>query len=323
MKKIAFTLCSNNYIPQAKLLIDSFLQHNHDYLFILGLVDEKKAGLNYSFGTNVKIVACSEVLPAAILKHMSRQYKIVELNTAVKPFYFRYLFENFVEAEHIIYLDPDIYVYHSFQYIENCLHESDIILTPHASTPVPLDGKKPDERSYLKYGIFNLGFLAVTRSENTDIFLRWLAERLYDYCYMEINLGMYVDQLWINHVPIYFNKVFITRHPGLNCAYWNLHERYFYFNKNSYFVNETFQLIFFHFSALDVDDTNNISGSQNRYSLNDRPDLSSLINQYAQKLKNARADGTYNVRCVYTPQNIFQKLLYYKKRFILRKTKVV
>ncbi|MEP6594456.1 MAG: hypothetical protein ABJA71_00860, partial [Ginsengibacter sp.] len=238
MKKIAFTLCSNNYIPQAKLLMDSFLQHNPGYLFILGLIDEKKAGLNYSFNEKVRVTICSDVLPADVLNHMSTQYKLVELNTAVKPFYFRYLFDNYVDAEHIIYLDPDIYIYNPFEYIENCLQVSDIILTPHSCAPVPLDGKKPDERSYLKYGIFNLGFLALTRSINTNIFLKWFTERLYNYCYMEVNLGMYVDQLWINHVPIYFSKVFISKHVGLNCAYWNLHERYFSFNNNSYFVNQ-------------------------------------------------------------------------------------
>src|SRR5207253_3166136 len=129
--------------------------------------------------------------------------------------------------------------------------------------------------------------------KNTDIFLKWFADRLYDYCYMEVNLGMYVDQLWINHVPVYFNKVFISKHMGLNCAYWNLHERYFSFNNNSYFVNETFQLIFFHFSALDIYNPSTISKSQNRYNLNERTDLVSLINEYAEKLIREKADGSY------------------------------
>src|SRR5215211_3853330 len=153
MRKIVFTLCSNNYIPQAKLLMASFLQYNPDYLFVLGLVDEKKWGLNYSFGTKVKVIECSDVLPQDMLKHMVRQYKIVELNTAVKPFYFRHLFANYSDVEYIIYLDPDIYIYNSFEYIESCLQLNDIVLTPHTCTPVPLDGKKPNERSYLKYGV--------------------------------------------------------------------------------------------------------------------------------------------------------------------------
>ena len=323
MKKIAFTLCSNNYIPQAKLLVTSFLQHNSDYLFVLGLVDKKVNSLNYFFNKNVNVIECSDVLPEQVLRHMARQYKIVELNTAVKPFYFAYLFTNYAAAEQIVYLDPDIYVYSSFEYIEGCLLKNNIVLTPHTCTPVQPDGKKPDDRSYLKYGIFNLGFLALGRSANTDAFLRWLTDRLYDYCYMEVDLGMYVDQLWINHVPVYFDNVYVTKHLGLNCAYWNLHERKFSIKDNAYFINEVFPLIFFHFSALDVNDINTISKSQDRFSLEERKDLILLMNDYAKKLKAAKAEADYNVRCVYAANNIFQKFIYYKKRFLLRRTKKV
>lgn len=318
--KIAFTLCSNNYIPQARLLIDSFLQFNPDYLFVLGLVDEKSADLDYSFNDKLTVVSCSEVLPEKILIQWKKQYKIVELNTAPKPFYFQYLFEKYPKAGHIIFFDPDIYVYNTFDYVEHCLQENDIILTPHTCTPVPLDGKKPSDRAYLKYGIFNLGFIAVKRSANAEEFLHWLSERLKNYCYMEVNLGMYVDQLWINHVSVYFNNVFVSKHMGLNCAYWNLHERYFSLsNDNTYVVNKTDLLLFFHFSALDLNDINSISKSQNRYSLQQRDDLRDLVNDYSKKLVAARADGRYDIPCVYTKRNLFQKFQYYKKRLSVRK----
>ena len=38
--KIAFTLCSINYLAQAKTLGDSLLTHNPEYTFIVGLVDK-------------------------------------------------------------------------------------------------------------------------------------------------------------------------------------------------------------------------------------------------------------------------------------------
>jgi hypothetical protein len=140
---------------------------------------------------------------------------------------------------------------------------------------------------------------------------------------MEVNLGMYVDQLWINHVPIYFDRVFVTKHLGLNCAYWNLHERHFSIKNNCYLVNEKFELLFFHFSALNIYDTNNISKSQNRYNLVERTDLVSLVTEYAKKLIDVKADGSYNVRCVYSAKSILQKFIYYKKRFLLRIRKTV
>ena len=37
--------------------------------------------------------------------------------------------------------------------------------------------------------------------------------------------GLFVDQLWISLVPLFFSDVIIMRHKGLNMAPWNLHER--------------------------------------------------------------------------------------------------
>ena len=324
MKKIVFTLCSNNYIPQAKLLIESFLKFNIDYLFVLGLVDEKSDKLNYFFNDKTIVIECKDVLPAYMLDRMKRNYKIVELNTTVKPFYFQYFFEQYKECELIVFLDPDIYVYSSFKYLEDCLYENDIVLTPHTCLPVPLDGKKPNERTYLKYGTYNLGFIAVKRSSNTNTFLKWLAERMLNFCYMEINLGMYVDQLWFNLVPVFFKKVFISNHLGLNCAFWNLHERSLSVNENNQFmINENFSLIFFHFSALDIHNIDSISKSQNRYNLKNRVDLSLLVNEYAIKLIAAKQESNYNIPCVYTNKSFLQKFFYYKNRFIIRKKLVV
>jgi hypothetical protein len=38
--KLAFTICSANYLAQAIALGDSLLQHNPGYTFVIGLVDE-------------------------------------------------------------------------------------------------------------------------------------------------------------------------------------------------------------------------------------------------------------------------------------------
>ena len=38
--KLAFTICSANYLAQAIALGDSLLQHNPRYTFVIGLVDE-------------------------------------------------------------------------------------------------------------------------------------------------------------------------------------------------------------------------------------------------------------------------------------------
>ena len=45
---IAFTICSNNYLAQAKTLGDSFLEFHPDWKFIIGLCDEFDSSFDYS-----------------------------------------------------------------------------------------------------------------------------------------------------------------------------------------------------------------------------------------------------------------------------------
>ena len=47
--KIAFTICSNNYLGQAAALKDSFLRHNPGYAFYIILVDRLSEQIDYSF----------------------------------------------------------------------------------------------------------------------------------------------------------------------------------------------------------------------------------------------------------------------------------
>ena len=101
MQKIAFTLCSNNYLAQAKTLGDSLLKHNLDIKFIIGLADKLDPTFDYSF-----FQPC-EILPYNDLKFrefdgMVERYNIVEFNTAVKPYYIDYFFES--HSECIVYI---------------------------------------------------------------------------------------------------------------------------------------------------------------------------------------------------------------------------
>jgi hypothetical protein len=319
MEKIVFTLCSNNYLPQAILLAESFFKHNSGYLFVIGLVDKKSPQISYPGQDNITVVECEEVVSKPTLLAMAAVYKIVELNTSVKPFYFDYIFRTYPDAQKVIYLDPDIYVYNSFEYIEKALDENDILLTPHTCTPYPLDGLKPSERSFLMYGIYNLGFIAVKRSANTINFVNWFKDRLQTYCYAEAKLGMYVDQLWANLIPVLFDKVQVSRHLGLNCAYWNIHERWFSLKDNVHLVNDSFLLLFFHFSAIDINNYEGISRSQNRFDVSTREDLKSLLQDYTLQLKTRKQEQDYNIPCVYTKRTYWQKLQYYKNRYHIRK----
>src|SRR6267154_2482982 len=107
---IVFTLCSINYLTQAKTLGDSVLRHNPGSRFIIGLIDKNHTGLDLSFLGNLELLEVEKVGIQG-LEDMCARYTIVELVTATKPFYFDYLLRSQPGIETVTYLDPDIKVF--------------------------------------------------------------------------------------------------------------------------------------------------------------------------------------------------------------------
>src|ERR1700709_2743192 len=100
-----FTICSNNYIPFARVLLESVRKHRPDADLFLCLADRKIdiAGLYSDEWTVVE----AESLPIQDFAGFAFRYDIMEFNTAVKPF----MFQNLLEVlgyDVALYFDPDI-----------------------------------------------------------------------------------------------------------------------------------------------------------------------------------------------------------------------
>src|ERR1035437_4081302 len=116
---------------------------------------------------------------------MSFKYNLTEFCTSIKPFCFTYLIKHF-GFEKVIYLDPDILVYNSFDQIFKDLSQYSIILTPHILNIQPIYSGDLAENSFLNTGVFNLGFLAIRKNETVLNMLQWWANRLIEHCYIEM-----------------------------------------------------------------------------------------------------------------------------------------
>ncbi len=148
-----------------------------------------------SFWHPYELIQVEDVgIPA--LSDMVDRYDVVELNTAVKPFYIEYLYARNPNIKAVIYLDPDILVYASFKTIEEKLRVNNLIVTSHNCTFDNSTANLYYEMGMLTTGIYNLGFLATSRSETTKAFLKWWQKRLEHHCYYETGSGLFVDQLW-------------------------------------------------------------------------------------------------------------------------------
>jgi hypothetical protein len=292
---IAFTLCSINYLAQAKTLHNSLKLSNPDWKFIIGLVDKNEHNVDLSF-LDCEVIEVGDV-PIDGFEQMINSYSIVEFVTAVKPFYFTHLFKLYGNVNKIIYFDPDIMVFSPLTGLEQKLDEYDIILTPHFTQPIT-DKYLPTEKHVFNTGVFNLGFLAVKRSENTLRMLKWWEDKLRTECILDLTRGYFVDQLWMGLVPSYFEKVLIDKYPGHNMAHWNLHERTLKGADNNYTVNGL-PLVFFHFSHYSPSSPNEIASHHTRFSFETRPDLKSIFEKYRNGLLTNNYYELKKIPCYY------------------------
>jgi hypothetical protein len=198
-----------------------------------------------------KIPCFDEVVLAKDLgiRHFDRflfKYNVIEGATAVKADFLKFLLKRYGAESYFVYLDPDTEVFHSFDTLTEAMKVNSIVLTPHQ---LETAGFWPSQHLN---GLYNLGFLGVTRSGVAERFLDWWSERLYDHCFYEPPL--FVDQKWIDLLPMYFD-VCVFKHPGYNVAFWNLHEKVRQLTRldsGRYCVNGGKDpLCFFHFSCLD------------------------------------------------------------------------
>lgn len=282
--KIAFTICSNNYLAQAKALGDSLKEHNPDYDFFIGLVDEKSELIDYETEIGHKIILSSKIgIPD--FDNLWKKYNIVEFNTCVKPFYFEYFVNQNADIEFLYYLDPDTFVFDSFKIIEDEFGtDNNVLLTPHIVSSINLDGKQPNEPIFLNYGIYNLGFLGLKKPISSIGLIDWWKERTYNFGYNRVCEGLFVDQLWFNIVPLIFKNIKCSFNLGLNMGPWNLHERSLTYADNEVVVNEKFKLIFYHFSNYKFLNPELLASYYDRYTLEERTDLQPIYKEYLNKI---------------------------------------
>lgn len=288
MQKIIYTVCSANHLAFAKTMVHSFLRHHPDYRSFICLTDKIAGRFNADDFAPATIVEL-ENIGIESLKQMSTQYSIIELNCAVKPFMALYLIENY-HPQTLIYADSDLFFYQRISSVEQDLINNNILLTPHILTPYN-DDADPKERDMLRSGIFNAGFIGMKITGETMQFLNWWADRMKTQCYYNFELGMAVDQNWLNLVPLFFSDVVISHNKGLNVAYWNLHERKLSINNKTVVVNNDEPLMFFHFSGYKLAAPNTISVHQNRVDMATNSVLQSLFNDY----RKAALDNGYSL----------------------------
>lgn len=106
------------------------------------------------------------------------QHNVIELCTAVKG---RALLRLIAEddADLVIYLDPDVYVFNPLELIDGYVNGGSIGLVPHILRPEETEiGIRLAEMSVTEHGTYNPGHLILRPDEKRRAVAQWWADRL-------------------------------------------------------------------------------------------------------------------------------------------------
>lgn len=317
-----FTICSNNYMPHAKVLAATVRRHHPGVPFFVCLADEpiEWPGLYDEALT----VVPARAIGVPDYDSFTFRYDILELNTALKPFMFLHLMgcrsgtgagfggdardgpDGPRTFDRVVYLDPDIAVFAPLGGVLDALEGgASFVLTPHLYAPAEGDAAPDDpgaaragsydlgrfaaarcpEAGIMRAGAYNLGFLAAARCPEAVRVLRWWARRLRFYCVTQPEDGLFVDQKFMDLVPGFAPAARINHDPALNVAYWNLAQADLDDAGEGWTVGGVggCPLGFFHFSGFDAHRPERLSKFTRRFQA-DPPPLRRLLAWYAERL---------------------------------------
>jgi len=251
MKVLCYTSFTFSYLNRARVLFQSLRRFHPDWELVALITDAAPPRFLLEVEDEpFDRVVWAEDLPIPDVRGWLFKHDVVEACTAVKgPFMQLACEQGWADA--VIYLDPDTALFSSLDPLVEDLETHDILLTPHLTDPnwAP-EAVADNDLSASRTGIFNLGFVAVRTTGEGARFAAWWNDRLLNWCYDEMDKGVFVDQRWCDHVPALFDKVKVVRDPGYNVASWNLSTRRVAIGKDGVITVNGRRLRFWHFTKL-------------------------------------------------------------------------
>jgi hypothetical protein len=205
------TAIAQNFLPHARVLAESIAEHHPGCRLDVLVVDAPEP--ETMFGEPFRRVSPSELaLPREELHRRLTLYDTAALLSSLRsPLLAGCLARG---SGPVLYLDADMLVLGSLADVGELIARHGIVLTPHATVPLPFRaGGYGPEQTFLRAGVFNGGFLGV--SPAAVDFLAWRDERVARDCVVAFDRGIFLGQAWLALVPALFDH-HVLRDRGVN-----------------------------------------------------------------------------------------------------------
>lgn len=249
------TVCTVDYISQALAMLRSARRHDSClsyYMFAVDALAETVADLREIFENDyawIRVFGPYDLGPkrGEFLRTFN-YYNTFEVCNIAKYVGISHVLLDPAAEDLCVYADSDTFFLGDVGEALDEMERSAVFLTPHQLSL----GRDDTEHDHLLHGWINSGFSAFWRGHpGVCVLLEWLIHRISRRGYLAPQYGLSGDQPWLSASPFLFHDLtFVSQHPSLNVAYWNLSERHLTNSGSAILVNGV-PLLFFHFSGFD------------------------------------------------------------------------
>ncbi len=269
------TVITSDYVPQALALASSIADHGDADFFALVTNHEHAPGeierVNALLGDRMTLIDLSELDPT------TPDYDCSDaVRWALKAPLILHLLRH-RGYDRVLFVDSDLCFFEDYGFLFDRLEESSILLTPHWRTLDPTVDENQFRCNFL-HGLYNAGFVGASKAGIPA--LRWWAEACLYRCDKGMTEGFYVDQRYLDVLPVYFDGVEVIGDVGCNVAEWN-RERVLREQVGEKGFAQTRPVVFAHMSDLTLLEIG--AG-------NDRS-LTAYAREYAGRMQQAEADA--------------------------------
>lgn len=250
MRTCCYTSFTLTYLPRARILLQTLRAAQPGWDIHALVVDEAPPGTDLqALLAGFDGVLRLDDLGIPRMRSWLFGHGLVEACTALKAAAMLRLMD--AGYDRVIYLDPDIAVFHPLDPALDTVAGASIVLVPHQAEPnwqpvAILD----NEMASLRYGVFNLGFIAVRADPAGRAFASWWAMQVHAACRDAPDEGLFTDQKYADLVPCLFPGVAVLRDPGCNVASWNLSTRRLRINRDGGMTANGVPLRYCHFTKV-------------------------------------------------------------------------
>jgi len=266
------TVATNSRLAGAKVLAQSVKSHHPDVKVIVSLVERHMDPDIPEFPCFDEVILAKDTWNGNFDQTIFK-YEAWEACCFAKAPLLDYLFKKYPQENHILFLDSDMEIIAPLLDLAHRFERSSILLTPQHL----YEGVEYDD---FKYGVYNAGFIGVSRTPEGLRFVKWWGKRLERYSYFEENDTLYAEQKWLNLVPAVFNGVEVVKHPGYGLASWNFPERKVTISDGGQYLVNGEPLYVLHHRGINKLETD----VRQAEFYNEHPEIASLVERYADKL---------------------------------------